>query len=83
MGLKLHSTSLQTVCTLLTFFFAMVSHPDVVRKAHEELDTVVGRDRLPELSDKPFLPYVCAVVNEVLRWYPVLPLGQSSRLQIN
>ena len=54
----------------------MVLYPDVVRKAQEELDIVVGQDRLPELSDKTSLPYVCAVVKEVLRWYPVTPLGE-------
>ncbi|KAI9507962.1 cytochrome P450 [Russula earlei] len=42
-----------------------------------ELDAVVGRDRLPTFADAPHLPYLGAVVKEVLRWRPVLPLGVS------
>jgi Cytochrome P450 len=64
---------------MITFVLAMVLHPEVVRKAHEELDTVVGQDRLPHISDKPSLPYVNAVLKEVLRWYPPTPLGLSLR----
>jgi len=64
-----------TAYILLTFIYAMILHPDVVRKAHEEIDRVVGQDRLPNFSDKPFLPYIGAIINEVNRWRPVAPLG--------
>lgn len=58
----------------------MTLHPEVQKRAQEELDLVVGPDRLPSLEDRPNLPYVEAVVKEVLRWNPVGPLGQSSPL---
>ncbi len=35
----------------------MMLHPGVLKKAQTEIDRVVGCDRLPELSDKPALPY--------------------------
>jgi cytochrome P450 len=54
----------------------MALYPDVVRKAHGELDAVVGQNRLPDFSDQSSLPYICAIVKEVLRWYPVTPLGE-------
>ena len=57
----------------------MTLYPDVQRKAQEELDSVVGTDRLPELADKEDLPYLDALVKEVLRWNPVAPLGKLSR----
>jgi len=72
--------SVQTVFSLITFILAMVLYPDVMRRAHEELDAVVGQDRIPEFSDKPFLPYVCAIVKEVLRWHPVAPQAFAHRL---
>ena len=57
------------------FFLTMALHPHVVRKAQEELDKVVGNERLPELSDWESLPYISALIKELLRWtYPV-PLG--------
>jgi cytochrome P450 len=46
-----------------------------IPKAQEELDKVVGRDRLPTFDDLPQLDYVRAVVAETLRWRPVAVLG--------
>jgi cytochrome P450 len=53
----------------------MIAFPEVQRRAQAELDTVVGRDRLPTFDDAPHLPYVRAVIEEVLRWRPSTPLG--------
>uniref|UniRef100_A0A0W0G923 Putative cytochrome P450 n=1 Tax=Moniliophthora roreri TaxID=221103 RepID=A0A0W0G923_MONRR len=64
-----------TVTAMHSFFLAMVCNPDVQVKAQCELDAVVGSDRLPDYEDLDSLPYVRAVVHEVLRWQPVTPLG--------
>jgi Cytochrome P450 len=53
----------------------MVLYPEVQRKAQAEIDAVVGKDRLPAFEDRPLLPYVSAILEEALRWHPVLPLG--------
>ncbi|XP_046400219.1 methyl farnesoate epoxidase-like [Ischnura elegans] len=45
----------------------MVRYPEVQAKVHEELDRVVGRDRIPTVDDKPNLPYLNAVLYEVQR----------------
>ncbi|KAF4612693.1 hypothetical protein D9613_011775 [Agrocybe pediades] len=45
---------------------------DVQRNAQEEIDRVVG-GRLPEFSDEKDLPYISAIVKEVLRWQPIGP----------
>ncbi|KAL4940301.1 cytochrome P450 [Aspergillus oleicola] len=41
----------------------------------DELDRVIGADRLPQMEDLRCLPYVCAFTKEILRWRPLLPLG--------
>ncbi|KAF7334612.1 hypothetical protein MVEN_02291300 [Mycena venus] len=64
-----------TVASLGTFALAMLLYPDTQKMAQLEIDSVVGRDRLPTFEDKPTLPYITALVNEVLRWRPVAPLG--------
>ncbi|TFK38733.1 cytochrome P450 [Crucibulum laeve] len=64
-----------TVTSLTSFFLAMMLHKDVQRKAQAELDTVIGRSRMPQFSDRSSLPYVNAVLKEVLRWQPVTRLG--------
>lgn len=53
----------------------MVLHPGVQQKAWEEIDRVVGGDRLPTLNDRENLPYVEAVLKEVFRWHPLVPMG--------
>jgi len=53
----------------------MVLYPDVMRKAQHEIDVVVGSGRLPTFADTLNLPYVRAIVMEVLRWRPAAPLG--------
>ncbi|OQU96502.1 hypothetical protein CLAIMM_02577 [Cladophialophora immunda] len=61
--------------TIISFILAMCVFPDKLKKAQEELDQVVGQDRVPDWSDEPALPYVKAVVNETLRWRTVTILG--------
>ncbi|CAI7676626.1 unnamed protein product [Penicillium discolor] len=63
-----------SVSSLSTFFLAMAKFPDVQRRAQAELDLVVG-SRLPILNDRPNLPYVDALIKEVMRWHPIGPLG--------
>jgi cytochrome P450 len=55
----------------------MTLYPEVQRKAQEEIDRVIGNSRLPDHLDQDDLPYVQAVLKEVLRWHPVTPLSTS------
>ncbi|RCI12382.1 hypothetical protein L249_0049 [Ophiocordyceps polyrhachis-furcata BCC 54312] len=64
-----------TAYSLSSFVLAMVLFPHVQRKAQEELDRVIGGDRLPRLSDRDKLPYIEGVVGETFRWSPIGPLG--------
>ncbi|CAH0004437.1 unnamed protein product [Clonostachys byssicola] len=64
-----------TVSSLSFLFLAMVKFPDILHKVQEEIDRVVGRDRLPQFEDRPNLPYVEAVVKEAFRWHPVAGMG--------
>ncbi|KAJ6475954.1 cytochrome P450 [Mycena vitilis] len=62
-----------TVSALGTFILAMVMYPEVHKKAQAAVDDVVGHGRLPDFEDD--IPYVDAIVREVLRWRTVLPLS--------
>ena len=53
----------------------MVLSPDIQKKAQEEIDRVIGSDRLPSFADKSSLPYISCIVWECLRWNPVAPMG--------
>ncbi|XP_066315216.1 cytochrome P450 98A1-like [Miscanthus floridulus] len=52
----------------------LLRNPRVQEKLQEELDHVVGRDRVLSETDFPNLPYLQAVVKESLRLHPPTPL---------
>ncbi|CEL54881.1 O-methylsterigmatocystin oxidoreductase OS=Aspergillus parasiticus GN=ordA PE=3 SV=1 [Rhizoctonia solani AG-1 IB] len=69
-----------TVGILNNFILAMLLYPEVAHKAREEIDRVIGTDRLPNVSDRQDLPYLECVLLETLRWYPVTPLSIPRRV---
>ena len=74
-------SSIQVSAALGAYFLAMVLHPDVQRQAQEEIDRVVGNDRLPMVSDLDKLQYLNAVLKEVMRWHSVACLSSSESIR--
>ncbi|RFU81476.1 o-methylsterigmatocystin oxidoreductase [Trichoderma arundinaceum] len=70
-----------TVSTIMAFTIAMMLFPNVQRKAQEEIDRVVGSDRLPDYKDRENLPYVDALVKEAIRYFPVVPIATAHRTE--
>ncbi|KJA19119.1 hypothetical protein HYPSUDRAFT_44581 [Hypholoma sublateritium FD-334 SS-4] len=64
-----------TASTIMVFLVAMVLYPDIQKKAQEEIDCITKGNRLPEYSDQIHLPYIQAIIREVIRWKPIVPLG--------
>ncbi|KAL8127576.1 hypothetical protein AgCh_014471 [Apium graveolens] len=52
----------------------LINHPNIMKKAVQEIDNVVGHNRLVEESDITSLPYLQAIVKETLRLHPAVPL---------
>lgn len=52
----------------------LIRNPRVQEKAREELDRVVGRERVMSETDLPSLPYLQCVAKEALRLHPPTPL---------
>ncbi|KZV75726.1 cytochrome P450 [Peniophora sp. CONT] len=64
-----------TAASIQYALFAALLYPEPTRKAQQELDIVVGKDRLPTFADMASLPYVCAWIKELERWRPIAPLA--------
>ncbi|KAJ7436982.1 cytochrome P450 [Mycena galericulata] len=64
-----------TSSALATFVLAMLANPESQRKAQAEIDSVIHRKRLPTFEDESSLPYVAAVIKEVMRWELVAPFA--------
>lgn len=56
-----------TVSALSTFFLAMVTYPEVFKKAQQEVDSI-SEGRLPVHDDMASMPYLQALLTEVMRW---------------
>nr|XP_043606364.1 cytochrome P450 78A5-like [Erigeron canadensis] len=73
-----------TVAILLEWILArMVLHPEIQSKAQEEIEKVVGSGRPVCDADLPNLPYLHAIVKEILRVHPPGPLLSWARLAIH
>ncbi|KZT66303.1 cytochrome P450 [Daedalea quercina L-15889] len=66
---------------IFTFLLVMLHHPHIQAKAQAEIDTVIGYERLPSITDRPSLPYVRSVIAEVFRCYPSAPIGLPHALR--
>ena len=64
-----------TAAAMGWWLLAMIIYPEIQQRAQAELDSVVGRTRIPTFSDFQHLPYIRAMVKETLRWRAVNPLG--------
>ena len=73
-----------TRMTLNTFIMAMISHPDSLIRARHEIDSICASSkdqlRLPGMEDLKHLPYLAAMVKEVLRWRPTTPVTPQHQL---
>ncbi|KAK7302855.1 hypothetical protein RJT34_13752 [Clitoria ternatea] len=52
----------------------LINNPKVLQKAKEEVDSVVGKERLADESDVQNLPYIRAIIKETFRLHPPLPV---------
>ncbi|KAF7334294.1 Cytochrome P450 [Mycena sanguinolenta] len=78
----LYSGGAETTPSALTsFILAMALNPEVQEQAQMEIDTLLSPNeiptRLPTFEDRTRLPYVSALVKEVWRWNPSVPVTSS------
>ncbi|KAJ7640418.1 cytochrome P450 [Mycena polygramma] len=73
-GVLIEGGSDTTSSFLQSLIMAMIAFPDAQKKAHEEIDRVVGEHRMPTLDDLEHLPYIRAMILETHRFRPVAPL---------
>ncbi|XP_027329251.1 isoflavone 3'-hydroxylase-like isoform X2 [Abrus precatorius] len=52
----------------------LLNHPEVLKKAKDEIDTHVGKERLVQEQDLSKLPYLQNIISETLRLHPPAPL---------
>ena len=58
----------------------MTLYPEIQKRAQDEIDRVVGRDRLPTFEDRAELPFLECIMRELYRWNPAAPMAVTHRL---
>ncbi|KAH6879558.1 cytochrome p450 monooxygenase [Thelonectria olida] len=74
-GSLLEAGSDTTASTLYGFILAILIWPEIQKRGQEEIDRVVGHDRLPTMEDYDQLPFIRCCIKESLRWMPTVVLG--------
>ncbi|KKK13960.1 hypothetical protein ARAM_000202 [Aspergillus rambellii] len=70
-----------TWSTIIVCILNLMLHPEIQRRAREEIDLVVGVDdaggpvRLPTFDDRPQLKFLEYILLETTRWAPLSPVG--------
>ena len=73
-------TTASTLCWALLY---LIHNPGVQQMLHQELDQVIGPERLPELEDKKNLPYLEATITETLRLSSLVPLSVPHKTTVD
>ncbi|CAG7691931.1 unnamed protein product [Allacma fusca] len=81
-GMDLFMTGSDTTSTALEFaLLFMLRFPHVQAKVQEEIDSVIGRDRLPNIADKISMPYTEATTWEIMRCTCLVPIAIRTALR--
>lgn len=76
---------LASINTTSTVVYALpnllLHHREICSKLREEVERVIGNDRLPSIFDREAMPYACATVLELLRYTSTAPLGMRQTIE--
>ncbi|BFZ07127.1 hypothetical protein BsWGS_10166 [Bradybaena similaris] len=74
--IDLFNAGSETTSSAIAWFLVyMLNYPDVQDKLYQEIKDVVGKNRIPNMQDRPKLPYLNAAISETLRLGSIVPLA--------
>ncbi|XP_069389881.1 cytochrome P450 2A10-like [Paralichthys olivaceus] len=64
-----------TSATIRYAISVFIKYPNIQEKIQQEIDSVIGRDRCPNMEDRKSLPFTDAVIHEVQRFLDIVPFS--------
>ena len=58
----------------------MTLHPEIQRQAQEEIDRVIGSEKLPTFDDRAQLPFLECILREIYLWANPSNFGIAHKL---
>uniref|UniRef100_A0A8C5Q436 Cytochrome P450 2K1 n=1 Tax=Leptobrachium leishanense TaxID=445787 RepID=A0A8C5Q436_9ANUR len=78
--LDLFAAGTETSSTTLRWgLLLMIKYPEIQKKVHKEIQTVVKPGELPKVDDRRNMPFTDAVLHEIQRFANIVPLNVSRR----
>ncbi|KAM6492078.1 Cytochrome P450 [Amanita muscaria] len=72
----MHSAGADSIFAAITScIIALLNHPDILKRAQEQIDSVVPFGDLPTFHEEEKLPLVTAICMETIRWRDIVPAG--------
>ncbi|KAJ0070559.1 hypothetical protein NL108_015882 [Boleophthalmus pectinirostris] len=74
--LNLFAAGTETTSSTIRFALSvLIKYPDIQKRMQEEIDTVIGQGRSPNMEERKSLSFCDAVIHEVQRFTDLVPLG--------